>query len=252
MGVARVRHDQGLGLPRRPGRRRDHVSRGAGGDPPPRAPRRPLPPQREGLARHPRLRRCLPGAHLLRGRHHGPGDHARAVRAADEVRRRGRPLRGVLHDLARPRRRRRLRRGDPAQRPRRLDGAVRGQERDPRHRRQRPGVAAHHERADLHGRRHRPGLPRRRSADGHGDDPVPPHDARGQGLSDHRGRPGRGRAPAERKRRALHGEVRAQQDGARLARRRIARGADGDQRGARLPRRHRGARHHRGAEEAHP
>ena len=29
LGVARVRHDQGLGLPRRPGRDRDHVPRGA-------------------------------------------------------------------------------------------------------------------------------------------------------------------------------------------------------------------------------
>ena len=50
------------------------------------------------------------GAHLLRRRHHRPGDHARALRAADEALRRGRPLRGVLHHRARPRRRRQLRR----------------------------------------------------------------------------------------------------------------------------------------------
>ena len=73
-----------------------------------------------------------------------------------------------------------------------------------------------------------------------------------QGLSDHRGRPRRGRAPAERQGRAVHGEVRAEQDGARLARRRLARRADRDQRGPRLSRRHGRARHHRGAEEAHP
>ena len=133
------------------------------------------------------------------------------------------------------------------QRPRRLDGAVRGQERDPRHRRQRPGLAADHQRPDLHRRRDRDGLPRRRAADGHGDDPVPPDDARRQGLPDHRGRPRRGRPPAERQGRALHGEVRAEQDGARLARRRLARRADRDQRGPRLPRRHRRARHHRRA-----
>ena len=52
--------------------------------------------------------------------------------------------------------------------------------------------------------------------------------------------------------RALHGEVRAQQDGAGLARRRLARRADRDQRGPRLPRRHRRARHHGRAAQAHP
>ena len=103
--------------------------------------------------------------------------------------------------------------GGDAQRPRRLDGAVRGQERDPRHRGQRPGVAADDQRAHLHRRRDRDGLPGRCSAHGHGDDPVPPDDARGQGLSDHRGAR-RGRASAQRRRRAVHGELRAEQDGA--------------------------------------
>ena len=164
----------------------------------------------------------------------------------------GRPLRGVVHDRAGARRRRQLRRRRHPQHPRRLDGAVRGEERDPRHRRQRPGLAADHQRADLHRRRDRDGLPRRGAADGHGDDPVPPDDAGGQGLPDHRGRPRRGRAPAQRQGRALHGELRAEQDGARLARRRLARRADRDQRGPRLPRRHRRARHHRRPAQAHP
>ena len=70
--------------------------------------------------------------------------------------RRRRPLRGVVHD-------RRSSIDDAgacvgavtAQHPRRLDGAVRGQERDPRHRRQRPGLAADDQRADLHRRRDR-------------------------------------------------------------------------------------------------
>ena len=93
---------------------------------------------------------------------------------------------------------------------------------------------------DLHRRRHRPGLPGRRAADGHGDDPVPPDDAGRERLPDHRGRPRRGRAPPQRRGRALHGEVRAEQDGARLARRRLARRADRDQRGPRRrPRRRR-------------
>ena len=62
---------------------------------------RDLPPQRRGQARHPRLRRRLRRAHLLRGRHHRPGDPPRALRAADEARR-GRPLRGVLHHRPAP------------------------------------------------------------------------------------------------------------------------------------------------------
>ena len=78
---------------------------------------------------------------------------------------------------------------------------------DPRLRRQRPGLEADHQRPDLHRRRDRDGLPGRGQADGHGDDPVPPDDAGGQGLPDHRGRPRRGRPPAQRQRRALHGDA---------------------------------------------
>ena len=51
--------------------------------------------------RHAGVRRSLSGAHLLRRRHHRPGDHARPLRAADEALRAGRPLRGVLHHRAR-------------------------------------------------------------------------------------------------------------------------------------------------------
>ena len=47
---------------------------------------------------------------------------------------RGRALRGVLHHRARDRGRRPVRRGGLPQRPRRLDGALRGQGGDPRHR----------------------------------------------------------------------------------------------------------------------
>ena len=144
---------------------------------------------------------------------------------------------------------RRLRR---AQHPRRRDGAVRRQDRDPRERRQRAGLQPDDERPHLHRRRNRDGLPDRLPADGHGDDPVPPDDAPGERPPDHRGRPRRGRAPLQRPGRALHGEVRAEQDGARLARRGLARRADRDQRGPRLPGRHRRPRHHRRAAQAHP
>ena len=84
VGVARLRHGQGLGLPRRPGRDRDHVPGGARRGAVARAPGRHLPPQPRGQARHARLRRRLGRPHLLRGRHHRPGAAARALRAADE------------------------------------------------------------------------------------------------------------------------------------------------------------------------
>ena len=135
-----------------------------------------------GPARQARLRRRLRGADLLRRRHHRSGDPARALRAADEVRR-GLPLRGVVHHRARPGRRRPHRRRRDAQHPRRLDGAVRRQGRDPRHRRQRADLRPHHQRPDLHRRRDRDGVPDRRPADGHGDDPVPPdHAGRASGC----------------------------------------------------------------------
>ena len=162
-----------------------------------------------------------------------------------------RPLRGVVRHRARAGRRRRLLRRDRPQHPRRRDGAVRRQVRDPRLRRRRPVLQADHQRAHLHRRRDRAGLPHRRPADGHGDDPVPPDHAGGQRDPHHRGRARRGRAPLQRRGRALHGEVRAQQARAGLARRRLALRADRDQRGPRLPRRHGRARHHQGAAQAH-
>ena len=176
LGVARLRHHQGLRLPRRPGRHRGHVPGGALRAARARALGRDLPPQRGGPARHPRLRRRVGGAHLLRGRHHGPGDPARALRAADEPRG-GVPLRGVVHHRARAGRRGPDRRRDHAQHPRRLAGAVLREGGDPRHRRQRADLRPDHQRPDLHRRRHRHGLPGRRPADGHGDDPVPPDHA---------------------------------------------------------------------------
>ena len=186
------------------------------GAPRARALGRDLPPQRGGPAGHPGVRRRVGRPDLLRGGHHRPGDPARALRAADAPRG-GLPLRGVVHDRARAGRRRPDRRRGHAQHARRVDGALLRAGRDPRHRRQRPDLRPDHERPDLHRGRDRHGLPDRRPADGHGDDPVPPHHAGGAGPADHRGRPRRGRAPLQRPGRALHGEVRAQQDGAGLA-----------------------------------
>ena len=124
--------------------------------PAPRAHRRHLPPRREGRAGHARLRRRL--------------EAARTYYVADitgqailhvlyeqlmKYHERCRPLRGVVHHVAGPGRRR-----APAPAASRAtsatgDGAVRRQVGDPRLRRQRPDLQADHQRADLHRRRDR-------------------------------------------------------------------------------------------------
>ncbi len=207
----------------------------------------------ERPARPARVRRSLDEAHRLRRRHHRPGDPARALRAADEAPRNRRPLRGVVHDLAAAGRPRALLRSRRARRALGAHGGLPRQERDPRLRRRRAGLQPDDQRADRDRRRDRAGLPHRGAADGHGDGPVPPDDARRERPADHRGRTRRGRRAAQLRGRALHGEVRAQQDGARLARRRLARRADRDPRG---PRRRAGRqrhlpRHHEGPAQAH-
>ena len=103
---ARLRHRQGLRLPRRPGRDRDLHGRGAGRHLPARALGRRLLAQRGRPARPAPVRRRRLAAHRLRGRHHRPRAHPRAVRAAAEADGRGpRRLRGVLRLPARDRRR---------------------------------------------------------------------------------------------------------------------------------------------------
>ncbi len=84
-------------------------------------------------------------------------------------------------------------------------------------RRQRQVLQGHLQRA--HPDRRRPGrrVPPRAAAGGHGVLPVPPDRHLEDGHPAHRGRPRRGRHPAEQGRRALHGEVRARHEGPRLA-----------------------------------
>ena len=95
LGVAHLRHRQGRRLPRRPGRRRDHVQgshrRGArpreDGDavqPHPRGPHRPAPVRRA----HPRSRQGAGAPRLLRRRPHRPHDPADAVPELRQARRR--------------------------------------------------------------------------------------------------------------------------------------------------------------------
>ena len=121
------------------------------------------------------VRRRRRAAHRLRGRHHRPRPDPGALRADDEARHPR--LRGVLRLEAR-RRRRPLPGRDllgPAQRrpedDRREDG-------DPRHGRRGPALRRHDERLLVHRRRDGDGAARRRPAEGHGDDAVPPDDAR--------------------------------------------------------------------------
>ena len=104
---------------------------------------------------------------------------------------------------------------------------------DPGHGRRRAHVLRHDQRLRLHGRRHVHGLAGGRAAQGHGVHAVPPDHAEVERRADHRGLPRRGRLPAQRQRRPLHGDRRAERDGARLARRRFARRDEGDRGGPR-------------------
>ena len=93
-------------------------------------------------------------------------------------------------------------------RVRRLLGARRGA----RHRRRRPVLAGHVELVGVHRRRTRARVRGRRGACRHGVRPVPPHRdgvaARRHRPPGHRGDPRRGRDPAQRERRAVHGALR--------------------------------------------
>ncbi len=179
------------------------------------------------------VRRRRRAADGVRRRHHGPRAPERALRAAREAGHQG--LRGGLRLEARRRRRRVQGRhllGPPA---RGVEGDLR-EGRHPRHRRRGTVVHRDDERLLVHGRRDDARAARGRAAEGHGDDAVPPDDARAERRPDHRGVPRRGRLPAERGRRALPLALRAERDGARVARRHLARRADRDRRRARRQR----------------
>ena len=199
---------------------------------------------------------------VLRRRPHRPHDPADAVPAVHQGRRallrrvprRGHPLRGWRRERGRPRGRRR-RVSDRGRR----DPHVPCQGRPPGHRRLRPGVADHEQRVHARRRRDGPRVPSRRPARGHGVLPVPPDG----GLRDRDppvgGGTRRGRHPAQPRRRALHGALRAQAHGAGAARHGEPRDLPGDPRrardrreGLRLPRRQPpGPQGHRGEAAGH-
>ena len=92
-----------------------------------------------------------------------------------------------------------------------------------RHRRRRPAVSRHHQRRDL--RRHRPrprAGDRGRRARQHGGGAIPPHRHLSRGHPRHRGLPRRRRPAEGRRRPPLHARLRAGEEGARVARRRVA------------------------------
>ena len=121
--------------------------------------------------------------------------------------------------------------------PRRSPARARRQGGDLRHRSDEPRLRGLVELGRLHRRWHGDRLPRRSAAHGPRVRPVPP-DRAAQRRAGHRRVPGRGRDPRQRRRRALHGALRAQQDGARQPRRGVARRGRGAGRGARRRRLH--------------
>ena len=164
----------------------------------------------------------------VRGRRpHRPRDAAHAVPA--QRARAHAVLRRV--DGARPHARRRRRR---ARRRRLRNGNRRGHDPagegdDPRHRRRRAHLRGVDQRLHQHRRRPRHGRARGPAARGHGVLAVPPHGRGRRRRADHRRRARRGRDPAQLQRRALHGALRAEPEGSRVARRRVALDGPGDQ-----------------------
>ena len=224
-GDARLRHRQGLRLPRRPGRDRDLHARGARRHLPARALGLRLLAQRRGQARPAPVRRRRLAAHRLRGRHHRPRAHPRALRAADEA-----------HGPGTGRATRSTSRGGSSSEDgrcvgRRLLGPA---ERRPeaRHRRRRSILAtggigrlyrattnAYACTGDGMAMALRAGLPLKdmEFMQFHPTTLYP------SGDPDHRGLPRRGRLPDQQRRRALHEALRAERARARLARRRLPR-----------------------------
>ena len=234
-----LRHRQGQRLARRPGRDRVHVPRGAERRLRARALRHAVRPQpgRHDLPApvrrpHRELRREAGAARLRRRRPHRPRDAAHAVPAerqgAHQFLRRVDGARPDPRRRGRRRRRHRARDGDrPAAR-------AAGQGGDARDRRRRPDLRGIDQRLHQHRRRPRHGGARRPAARGHGVLAVPSDRRLRRRRAAHRRLPRRRRDPAQRQRRALHGALRADAEGPRTARLRLALHGPGDQGRARL------------------
>ena len=86
---------------------------------------------------------------------------------------------------------------------------IRAQGGDHRRRGRGTSVRALHQRNHMHRGRNGVGMARRGAHDGHGDDPVPPHNAGEDRHPDVGGGPRRGRIPVEQGRRPVHEDLRA-------------------------------------------
>ena len=185
---------------------------------------------------HAQLRRGAGPPGVLRGRPDGPHDPAHALRAVRQEQ--GHVLRRVPGP-----------RPDPPGRHAGRGLGLRGV-RDPD--RRGPHVPQHHhvlrdgrlrprlqddlERARGHRRRLRARAPTWLPAGGHGVHPVPPDGLVPPRHPHHRGRPRRGRHPAQLRGRAVHGALRADGQGPRAARHGLAVHLQGDPRGPRRQR----------------
>ena len=235
--MARVRHGQGRGLPRRSargaadvrgGHRRDLPARALGSAVQPHARRQDRPAAVRRA--HAQPRRGAGPTRVLRGRPNGPHDPADAVPAVRQEERSvlQRVLRAGPADGRRRMRRRRGVRARDGRAPR-----VPLQGRPVRHRRLRPDVQGLLQRAHADGRRPRGAVPSRAAARGHGVLPVPPDRRLQDGHPAFGGGPRRGRHPAEQRGRALHGALRADRQGPRPPRHGEPRDLPGDQGGSR-------------------
>ena len=176
---------------------------------------------------HGQLRREGRAARLRRGRPHRPRAAAHAVPAERQVAHA--VLRRVDGAGPDPRRRRRRRR-----RHRHRDGDgrpahPRGQGGADGHRRRGPHLPGVDQRVHQHRRRPGHGGARRHPAGRHGVLAVPPDRRRRRRRAADRRLPRRGRDPAQQRRRALHGTLRAALQGSGAARLRLALHGPGDQ-----------------------
>ena len=240
LALAHVRHREGVGLARRPGRHRIHVPRGGAGGVRAGAFRRAVQPHRG--------RQDLPAP--VRRPHDGLRQGPPAMRACAAADRTGHAILHTLyqqslkHDVeffieyfaldlimdeegvCRGVTAWNLEDGTHPSLPRADRGAG--------DRRLRPHLPVLHLGAYLHRRRQRHGAARRPAVPGHGVRAVPPDRHLPGRLPDHRGRPRRGRLPDQLRRRALHGALRADRQGPGQPRRGVALDDDRDQRGTRL------------------
>ena len=237
LALSFLRHRQGLRLAGRPGRDRVHVQGRTVSRDRARALRRAVLAHRgrphlpAAVRRHDDALRQGHRATNLRGRRpHRARDAAHALSAVAQAR--GAVFRRVLRDRPdhagwRLPRRRRARHG------RRLAAPFPRANDDPRNRWLRPCVFHLYLGAHLYRRRQRHGAARRAAAAGHGVRSVSSDRDIRRGLPDHRGRARRRRLPHELGRRAIHGALRSERQGSRLARRRVPGDDDRDQRGPR-------------------